>query len=574
MPFGQLPFAEVWVVDFKFGAEPGENPIPACLVAWELCSGRKLRRLNTEFGAEPPYSTGPNSLFVAYQAISEISCHLALGWPTPKRVLDLFTEFRNHTNGAPPLNGTSLLGALSYFGLHPAGSVQDSRIANPMLSGEPWSSDKKAAILDRCEGEVEATARLLQVLLAHVDLAPALLRGRYMVAAARVECHGVPIDTLTLGRLRSRWPDVLKRLVDEIDINYATYNGRKFKTDRFAAWLKRTNISWPRLKNGQLDLRDEAFDTMALAYPEVVPLRELRVILAKMRLSELTVGRDGRNRTALSAFRSTTGRNQPSSTKNIFGPCVWLRSLIQPPPGHGIAYVDWRQQEFGVAAALSHDGTMQNAYLSGDAYLEFAKQTGAVPANATKVGYMAVREQFKAAALGVQYGMGEVSLAQRITQPVFRARELLRLHRETYKVFWFWSDTMLDHAMLHGRLSTVFGWQIQVEATPNLRSLRNFPMQANAAEMLRLAASMATEKGIEVCALVHDALLICAPSHRLQAEIAGTREAMREASRIVLGGFELGTNAVAVHHPRRYMDERGRSMWRTIMAILEKIEDE
>jgi DNA polymerase I len=74
-----------------------------------------------------------------------------------------------------------------------------------------------------------------------------------------------------------------------------------------------------------------------------------------MRLSDLAVGSDGRNRTLLSAFRARTGRNQPSNTKFIFGPAVWLRGLIKPPPGHGIAYVDWSQQEFGIAAALSGD---------------------------------------------------------------------------------------------------------------------------------------------------------------------------------------------------------------------------
>ena len=99
---------------------------------------------------------------------------------------------------------------------------------------------------------------------------------------------------------------------------------------------------------------------MARAYPIVAPLRELRYALSQMRLSDLAVGRDGRNRTLLSAFRARTGRNQPSNTKFIFGPSVWLRGLIQPPPGYGIAYIDWAQQEFGIAAALSRDPLMMD----------------------------------------------------------------------------------------------------------------------------------------------------------------------------------------------------------------------
>ena len=57
----------------------------------------------------------------------------------------------------------------------------------------------------------------------------------------------------------------------------------------------------------------------------------------------------------LSAFGDKTGRNQPSSNKFIFGSSVWLRSLIKPAEGWGIAYIDWSQQEFGIAAALSGD---------------------------------------------------------------------------------------------------------------------------------------------------------------------------------------------------------------------------
>ena len=36
-----------------------------------------------------------------------------------------------------------------------------------------------------------------------------------------------------------------------------------------------------------------------------------------------------------------TGRNQPSNAKFILGPARWMRGLIRPPEGHGIAYVDF-----------------------------------------------------------------------------------------------------------------------------------------------------------------------------------------------------------------------------------------
>ena len=124
-------------------------------------------------------------------------------------------------------------------------------------------------------------------------------------------------------------------------------------------------------------------------------MRELRHTLGQLRLNELAVGPDGRNRCLLSAFRSRTGRNQPSNSKFVFGPSCWLRSLIKPQPGRALAYVDWSQQELAIAAALSRDPRMMGAYWSGDFYLTFAMMAGAVPPDATKQTHGAERDQFK-----------------------------------------------------------------------------------------------------------------------------------------------------------------------------------
>jgi hypothetical protein len=124
--------------------------------------------------------------------------------------------------------------------------------------------------------------------------------------------------------------------------------------------------------------------------------------------------------------------------------------------------------------------------------------------------------------------------------------------------------------MLTGSLHTVFGWTVHIGEKPNPRSLRNFPMQANGAEMLRIACCLATERGIEVCAPVHDAVLICAPLERLKADIAAMRAAMAEAAHAVLAGFELGTDTNIVCWPERYMDGRGAVMWQRVMKLLDQ----
>jgi DNA polymerase-1 len=569
-----LPFEHVIAVDFEFSQPDGELPRPICLVAMDLVSGDTWRLFGDELTslAAPPYPIGNDTVVVAYYASAEMGCHLALGWPLPANVLDLFTEFRRVSNGLPPpTGGAGLLGALVWHGLDAMDAVEKDAMRALAIRGGPFTTTERDALLTYCESDVIALERLLPRMLGSLDLPRALLRGRYMKAAARIEATGVPIDMTALDALRRHWEAIEEALIHAIDADYHVFEGRSFKTARFAEYLVRHNIPWPLLPSGALDLSDDTFKDMAMAHPQLNALRELRVALSKMRLADLAVGADGRNRCLLSAFRARTGRNQPSNSRFIFGPSTWLRGLIRPPPGWGLAYLDWSQQEFGIAAALSGDPLMLEAYRSGDPYLAFAKQAGAVPPTATKQTHSTARDQFKACVLAVQYGMGEESLAMRIGQPVARARELLRLHRETYRIFWRWSDGALDFAMLHGRLWTVFGWTLHVDADPNPRSLRNFLMQANGAEMLRLACCLATERGIRVCAPVHDAILIEAPLDELDAAIECAKSAMAEASRLVLGGFELASDAAVVRYPDRYADKRGAQMWQTVWDTIAQL---
>ena len=119
---------------------------------------------------------------LCYYASAEIGCHLALGWPVPERVLDLFTEFRNHTNGIPTISGASLLGALAHYGLDSIGTVEKDEMRDLILRGGPWTDAEREAILDYCESDVEALARLLPAMLPKIDLPRALpawpLHGR------------------------------------------------------------------------------------------------------------------------------------------------------------------------------------------------------------------------------------------------------------------------------------------------------------------------------------------------------------------------------------------------------------
>ena len=340
-------FRHIWLLDFEFQQPDGERPVPVCMVARDFKSGQLIRLWQHELSS-PPFSFGDDSLFVAYYSSAEWGCHLALGWHLPRRILDLYAEFSCLTSGLQRPCGRGLLGALSYYGLDGIEAAEKDAMRALVLRGGPWSEAERAAILDYCQSDVDSMARLLPAILPRLDFPRALLRGRYMAAAARMESVGVPIDMSALTKIRTHWESIQDQLIIRIDKDYGVYDGRTFKSDRWEKWLDERSISWPRLASGSLALDDDTFKEMARTNSTVAPIRELRTSLSQLRLNELAVGSDGRNRCLLSAFGSRTGRNQPSNSKFIFGPAVWLRGLIRPKPGMAIAYLDYEQQEFGI----------------------------------------------------------------------------------------------------------------------------------------------------------------------------------------------------------------------------------
>lgn len=590
-------FDHVTVVDFEYTATPGERPVPICCVTQEVGTGALRSYWVDDLVGRPcPYPTGLNDLVVTFNAVAEYSCHAVLGWPIPINSLDLMVEFKCLTNGLPRPMGAGLLGAAATFGLDVIEAAHKEAMRDLAKRGGPYDDGEKAELLEYCASDVKTTTALLLKMEPKIDLGRALLRGLYMGAVALIEHEGVPIDVPVLNLIRETRAQLRLRLPARIDTGRRIYAGTKFKAARWVDWVRSEGIPWPMLPSGQPRLDDATFEEMSRIYPQVRPYRELRQVMAQTRSDGLAVGRDGRNRTPLWPFSSRTSRNQPSTSAFIFGAPKWFRGLIKPPPGYGLAYLDFEQQEFGIAAYLSRDGRMIAAYQSGDPYIAFALQAGAVPPNATKASHPIERELFKECALGVQYGMAERRLALRIRRPPAYARELLALHHAMYPRFWSWAGAAVDTVMLGGVLQTVFGWGIRAgsydhskaawravpvssdiggtpdaDEGPNPRMLANFPMQANGGDMLRLSVLYAHAAGVRVVAPVHDALLIEVPLDQLDHHIALAKAAMLKASRDVLGGAELRVEVEVIRFPHRFMDDDGRPMWDAVRAEIASI---
>jgi DNA polymerase-1 len=572
-----LPLRKIHAIDFEYSVSDGEIPNIVCMVVQDLRSGEVTRHWQGDLQKmkTPPFETGEDIALVCYFAPAEVQSMLALGWDLDVSIIDLFAEFRCQTNGDPNVGRKSLVNALQFHGLEHLIPEEKDSMRDLILSGGPWSKGQRSAILAYCEQDVVALGPLLNAMLKRVpwselQLNQVLLRGRYMKAVGAMQHRGIPFDLDLLNTLNVNWDAIKLKLIAKVDTQYGVYVDGTFKEALFETYLSHKQIPWPRLESGRLALDRDTFSNMSKRYPAVQPLHELRKTLGELKLNKLAVGRDSRNRTILSPFAAKTGRNQPSTTKFVFGPAKWVRGLIKPAEGMALAYCDWSSQEIAIAAALSGDELLWDAYHTGDPYLAFAIAAGLAPPDATKQTHKAIRNRCKAVVLGTNYGMSAYGVAQAAKIHELEAKALLQKHRETYRKFWAWAENNKDRGLLGLKLETCFGWPIQVtagDAKPN--TFLNWPMQAHGAEMMRIACILAVERGIKLCAPIHDALLIEAPSDQIDAEVVRLKECMAEASEAVLGdGKVCRVDADIVRYPDRYMDEHGQEMWDQIMSLL------
>ena len=562
-------FSNYWVVDYEFIVEHGNPQQPICYAAKNLKSGKVIKHWIDREETKPEYSIDKNSLFIAYYASAEMGCHQTLNFKRPLYIVDLFAEFRCLTNGAKIPSGNSLIGACNFYGLSSSDATYKDSMRDRILQGPPFSEKEKTAILDYCAKDVEMTAALFSRMQSSIDLPYALLRGRYMSAVAAMEYLGIPIDIDSLQELKDCW-DILKdELIIRVDRQYHVYDKTTFKMDQFKEYLAKHQISWDYTPSGLPKTSDSYMRMQAKAHPQLKPLQELRHTLGQLKLNDLQIGEDGRNRCLLSPFRSKTSRNQPSSSKFIFGNAVWLRGLIKPTEGQAIAYIDYSQQEIAIAAALSDDENLKAAYKSGDPYLAFAIAAKAIPPNGTKKEYPEIRAQYKMCMLALNYGMSVGSLAAKAGIPVAEAKLMIKWHKREYHKYWEWITDTVDRGMLLGLIRTNYHWCYQTMQA-KYRSLMNWPMQSTGADILRLAISICVDNGIHVIAPVHDAILIEAPIESIEASVKKAQQYMVQAAEFVLN-FKITTDVEIIQYPNHYADPRGEIMWNHIWDIIANI---
>ena len=583
------------VCDFEYEAADGELPSVLCMVAYVLNENlqhlRTIRLWRGDFGTSPPFDIGPDSLFVAYSAWAEMTCFKVLGWQFPVHVFDQHTAYLAASNILLPYDPNELRkkprkrlpDACRAYGIEGWERIDKDAIARDIGEGR-WRDHGCEQVFAYCEEDVRMSMRLLRAQLqGRPELPPAdvervLHWSNYSAKCiALIQARGMPIDMALWNLVQENKAAVVGQLLTQFDPSHVgddpIYSpDGEFSYMRFERFLTTRGVAaWPRLDTGRLDISSDAF-RMMYHVPGIEGLHALRDSLGFIVKARLPIGRDGRNRPSLFPFGTATGRN--AHAKSPYNAHAGMRSFMVFPGDTIGAYLDWRTQEVGVAAALSGDTALMEAYRSGDVYHALARVCGLTDdpdPKRWKTQNPTMRNQMKALQLGINYGMGVPSLARGLNRHPLIASAIIERHKRIYPRFWQWRADMVRCAMLERYMESVFGWPLYITTSPNQRTLYNFPMQAGGAEMLRLAAWRLCEAGIVPIMLIHDGILL---EEAEREKIEGAKDIMRAAGSFTCDGFEIGVDVdQMLMDGARYRDKRpvAQKMWTTMMDALQAI---
>lgn len=375
----------------------------------------------------------------------------------------------------------------------------------------------------------------------HVDAwtEGAISRGRYSYLTAKMVTRGYPINLDKLKKFESNVDRILLSAARECNLEASVNGITPFKWNRdrgqysvneadVRQWVAKQKIpSWRKTPQKSLSLSKDAFGDWFNSQSPGFAGAFCRYLKTKQSLNGFLprsphdtrerfrdfIGEDGRARPYFGIYGSQSSRSQPGARGFIPLKAHWMRNFIEAPNGMALCGIDYSSQEFLIAACLSQDTDMLDAYASGDVYLAFGKSAGLIPKDGTKKTHPVMREVCKQIILGISYDMTEKGLAPRMTRALGKevteddAKGYIDLFYETYSDYTEWKIEIQKQYAEEGHLSLPDGWVMWGD-NDNRRSVGNFPVQGMGAVIMRKAVAYAEAAGCRVLYTLHDSLVI------------------------------------------------------------------
>ena len=571
--FIRSSFSKVLAVDTEFRFDLTKT-IPEkvlCFVYTDVFNPDRVYRFwEDDKGYSSRHFDYDDVLLVSYNSTAEFGSYLKQLHGRPLNVWDAYVEtsrlYKPMRSGKGAL---TLLSTAENYGIQDKLTEAEKEenldliLRRNKFSDLPfkYSKAEQKQILDYCQSDTEV---LRQVFIKQVEdieqkmqlktdedfegeLWRILNRGYAQGCVALAERNGIPVDYKLVKKFNDNWIHVKDSLIKKVnkDLNVFT-DDLKFSHDQFDKLIIKNKLQdrWTKMKSGHFTTNKSVIKDN-LHVEDIKKFNIIRTFQNMTKLTSYSPGADGRVRTNFNMFGTVTSRATPSSAKYPFSASKWARNFIKPSYGNYLAYIDYASQEPGVMGYLSGDQKLIEAYQSGDIYIHTMKLFKMVPEHATKETHKEERNIGKVLYLANSYGQGPVAVSKSLKCSVSHAKFLQNKYREIYATYFNWIEGIIEAGLERKYLSTNFGWQRHIKdlftmkngkRTSIHRSLLNWSIQAHGAEILRKALIDLTDANFEVCALVHDAVLIQIPIPEFEERLADAKRIMVSASEAVVGG--------------------------------------
>lgn len=605
IPVSLDAFRTILIVDTEYVATPGEpyDPVALGVQVYGTEEVQVYGRADLLRWRTLPFPTGPEVLIVAYNAAAESGFLQVLGLAMPTCWLDLMAESRvmrnvcipkkllatfakRHPEVFAPNRDISLLQTADMFGIE-GGSADSKEEARELVLSRAWADDDPHVwqqILRYCASDVRVTAQLFAKMAPHLDVRPALIRGRYVAEHGRMEQRGIPIDTATYDRLRHGYQRVLAgyKLQVDPDGSRLTPKGRisqKWLPGKITALGARE--THPRTPGGRPSTKARALADTAercddTELRDIAQWAEMLALFPERKEGGLRfspLGSDGRIRYHQFAFATHTGRALGRGKEALMQLPAWMRGLVQPTPGEVLIAADYAAQEVAVAAGLSQDPHLRAAYEAGDPYRQIAALSGVLTEDTEEEQARKIRRLFKSLVLGRLYGLGVLAFRRRSGVSREQAARVWTFFDRKFSRCNVWQEHTVAKARRLGWIKTRYGWKALVYSSTRTTALLNWLIQSTAADILRLATILLAEAGFALLTTCHDSLLISVPEDGAEADQAAIVRIMQEAAEMVTG-IVIRVDVQMMRPGERWLSADTRPMWGRIMGLLDRGETE
>jgi DNA polymerase-1 len=392
----------------------------------------------------------------------------------------------------------------------------------------------------------------------------------------RMEWEGVKIDTAMLadisGVLESEIALVVRRILAEAGTEFNLDSPKQLSEVLFEKMglpaKKRTKTGFSTDVRVLEDLSEE--HPIAAKILEYRSLQKLKSTYVDA-LPTMVNAKTGRVHTSFNQSVAATGRLS-STNPNLQNIPIRTeagrqirKAFVPGEPARKLLSADYSQIELRIAAELSGDETMREAFQSGD---DVHRATARVIFGIDDVS-KEQRRKAKEVNFGVLYGIQAFGLAQRLDVSQSEAKLLIEQYKQKYPKIFQYTERVLESARSLGYVETLTGrrryfpeihsknFSIRNAAE---RAAVNTPIQGTAADMIKLAM-VQIDKSISTRNLrsrmilqVHDELLFDMPideQHELSSLVKSAMIAGAEAVGIkevpIVVDIGVGENWLSAH---------------------------